>query len=86
MDKLTSQLENFFDTSDISLSEPSSADTSTVSEKEPSKRQQQIQDALENVHAKQTIEEASKAATLEEKEKLLSAVRQNVDAIKSDLG
>ena len=30
--------------------------------------------------------EANKASSLEEKEKLLSAVKQNVDQIKSDLG
>jgi hypothetical protein len=47
---------------DNSLSEPSSTDTSTVSiDKEPSKRQQQVEAHLENVHAKQSIEDASKA-------------------------
>jgi hypothetical protein len=38
------------------------------------------------VHAKQSIEDASKAVSLEDKEKLIAAVRSNVDAIKSDLG
>ena len=54
------------------------------SEQPPSKRQLQIQEHLENNHAKQSIDEASKS-TLEEKEKILAAVRQNVDVIKSDL-
>jgi hypothetical protein len=45
-----------------------------------------MQEALDNVHAKQSFDEASRAVSLEDKEKLLSAVRSNVDAIKSDLG
>ena len=36
--------------------------------------------------AEQAHAEASRATSLEEKEKLLSAVKQNVDQIKSDLG
>jgi hypothetical protein len=36
--------------------------------------------------AERSIAEASRATSLEEKEKLLSAVKQNVDQIKSDLG
>ena len=36
--------------------------------------------------AERSLAEANKASTLEEKEKLLSAVKQNVDQIKSDLG
>ena len=36
--------------------------------------------------AKNSIEEANRATSLEEKEKLLSAVKQNVDQIKADLG
>ena len=79
-------MEHFFGAdSDVSLTEISSADTSMVSD-QPSKRQQQMQDALETVHAKQSIDEASRANSLEDKEKLLAAVRSNVDAIKQDLG
>ena len=36
--------------------------------------------------AANSLAEASRATSLEEKEKLLSAVKQNVDQIKSDLG
>lgn len=83
MDKLTSQLENFFG-GDSDTSADFTDTSSMSSEQQPSKRQLQTQDALENNHAKQSIDEASKS-TLEEKEKILAAVRQNVDVIKSDL-
>ena len=36
--------------------------------------------------AERSLAEANRATSLEEKEKLLSAVKQNVDQIKSDLG
>ena len=36
--------------------------------------------------AERSIAEANRATSLEEKERLLSAVKQNVDQIKSDLG
>jgi hypothetical protein len=83
MDKLTSQLENFFG-GDSDTSADFTDSSSVSSEQPPSKRQLQIQEHLENNHAKQSIDEASKS-TLEEKEKILAAVRQNVDVIKSDL-
>jgi len=36
--------------------------------------------------AERSIAEASKATSLEEKEKMLNAVKKNVEQIKSDLG
>ena len=36
--------------------------------------------------AENSLLEASKAVTIDEKEKILTAVKQNVDQIKSDLG
>jgi len=66
-------------------SDTSSADTSMTSDTKDNKARQ-MQEALDNVHAKQSFDEASRAVSLEDKEKLLSAVRSNVDAIKSDLG
>lgn len=44
-----------------------------------------MQESLETLQAKANIEEASKASSLEEKEKLLCAVKQSVDVIKNDL-
>jgi hypothetical protein len=37
------------------------------------------------VQAKQSIEDASKAQSLEDKERLLQAVKKNVDTIKGEL-
>jgi hypothetical protein len=81
MDKLTSQLENFFGgDSDTSAD---FADSSSVNN-EQTKLQLKIEEHLENNHAKQSTDEASRS-TVEEKEKILDTVRQHVDVIKSDL-
>ena len=46
-----------------------------------------VENALEGDQvAEKSLAEASRATSLEEKEKLLSAVKQNVEQIKSDLG
>lgn len=74
MNKLTSQIENFFAADD---------DGEEVKQEQPS--QDDSVDG-ESLLAERSIAEASKATSLEEKEKILSAVRQNVDQIKSDLG
>ena len=91
MDKLTSQLENYF--------------AADATEGEVAKTQAEEDSLLEKINtgddstdpttqieeggqamAEQAHAEASRATSLEEKEKLLSAVKQNVDQIKSDLG
>ena len=93
MDRLTSKLENYFVIDDSNplmdpgVDTPSSTDASIkiidtdkkdIDDDESSKDGSKIAEA--------SLSEANKAATIEEKEKLLSAVKQNVDQIKSDLG
>ncbi len=83
MDKLTSQLENYFAV-DEDAEGASTVTTSqaATTEDEPSL----IDTSADNQAAEGAIAEANRATSLEEKEKLLSAVKQNVDQIKSDLG
>ena len=80
MDKLTSQLENFFAVDDetegaagAAQAPPTEEDESLIdtSEKPAISEGDQV--------AERSLAEANKASTLEEKEKLLSAVKQNVD-------
>ena len=82
MDKLTSQLENYFAADEEGEgAQPASnanAEDSLIDTTDFGHEGDQV--------AEHSIAEASKATSLEEKEKLLSVVKQNVDQIKSDLG
>ena len=78
MDKLTSQLENYFAADEEG--EGALADASVGVEDSEAEQQTAEADAAEGDQvAKKSIEEANRATSLEEKEKLLSAVKQNVD-------
>lgn len=79
MDKLTNQLENIFAAG--AEQEPSEGGE----EKKTGEADQTESEGAVSV-AQDSINEVGKAKSLEDKEKMLSAVKQNADQIKRDLG
>ena len=81
MDKLTSQLENFFAVDDETEGAAGAAAQAPPTEEDESLIDTSEKPAISEGDqvAERSLAEANKASTLEEKEKLLSAVKQNVD-------
>ena len=88
MDNLTSKLENYFFADDYD--KPAEGEGASSIKRQSSSIVDADNDQENTLEgdkiAEKSMQEATKASSIEDKEKLLSAVQQNVDQIKSDLG